>query len=223
VAFDELIERLYGLPLAEFTRARDLAARELRKAGEREDAERVKALRKPTAAAAAANRLVREHRAEVEAFLGAAAALREVQLAGGGDLGSATERERKALEWLLRAGGDAVRQTLLAAAVDEAAARELLAGRLERELELRGFGTLLAQAKPVAAKRASAGRTGRQAKRPDDRAALAELRAAKEALASAESQERQAVRRLTQTRSAVEHARASVEEAQSALERLHGR
>ena len=70
---DETIDRLYGLPLAEFTGARNAAASELRKAGRREAADQVKALRKPTAAAAAVNRLVREHRSEVEQFLRAAA------------------------------------------------------------------------------------------------------------------------------------------------------
>src|SRR5205085_3763976 len=128
-----IIDRLYGLPLEEFTRARNEAAAELRQAGSRADAERVKALRKPTAAAAAVNRLVREHRAEVEAFLDAAAGLRDAQFGGQGDLASATRRERDALGRLIRIAGDAVRQTLQAAAVDDEAARALLEGRLERE------------------------------------------------------------------------------------------
>src|SRR2546421_685211 len=77
VAADEIIDGLYGLPLGEFTRARNEAAGELRRAGRREEAEQVKALRKPTVAAAAVNLLVREHRREVEEFLGAAATLRD--------------------------------------------------------------------------------------------------------------------------------------------------
>jgi hypothetical protein len=217
VAADEIIELLYGLPLGEFTRARDEAASGLRKAGKREDADRVKALRKPTVAAAAVNRLVREQRREVETFLSAAAVLREAQFAGKGNLASATRREREALDQLIRAGGDAVRQSLLAAAVDEGAARELLEGRLERELEPRGFGTLLAhQPKPVAAKR-----TLPEPRKPDDRAARTKLRKAKEATAAAESQEQQAQRQWAQTQRELEKARAAVEKAQRDLDRLH--
>ena len=153
---DEIIDRLYGLPLAEFTAARNEAARELRKAGEREAAERVKALRKPTAAAGAVNRLVREQRSEVEQFLRTAAELRDVQLSGRGDLGAAKRREHEKLERLTGIGGEAVRQTLLAAAVDDDAAQRLLEARLEHELEPRGFGTLLEHAPPAALRPAGA-------------------------------------------------------------------
>jgi hypothetical protein len=145
---EEIIDRLYGLPPGEFTRARNEAAGELRKAGQREAAERVKTLRKPTAVAAAVNRLVREHRGAVEKFLSAAATLRDVQLSGTGSLAGAVKRERAEVEGLIRIGGEAVRQTLLAAAADDDAAQQLLEARLVRELEPRGFGTLLAHARP---------------------------------------------------------------------------
>lgn len=72
---DEIADRLYALPPEEFTAARNQAERELRKRGEREQADRVKALRKPNAAAGAVNQLVHSHHAEVEAFLQAAARL----------------------------------------------------------------------------------------------------------------------------------------------------
>jgi len=62
VSTDEIADRLYALPLEEFTQARNDAANDLRKAGRRDEAEEIKALRKPTAAAGAVNRLVREHR-----------------------------------------------------------------------------------------------------------------------------------------------------------------
>src|SRR5262249_51149563 len=58
VTVDEIIDQLYGLPLGEFTAARNEAAAEL----SGDEAKRVKALRKPTGAAAAVNRLVRDHR-----------------------------------------------------------------------------------------------------------------------------------------------------------------
>lgn len=62
----EIIDRLYALPFDEFTWERNQAERELRRAGQREQAEQAKTVRKPTAAAAAANHLVRAHRAQVE-------------------------------------------------------------------------------------------------------------------------------------------------------------
>src|SRR5438105_2846821 len=183
---NEIADRLYALPIRDFTRARNEAAAELRKAGRREEADEVKALRKPTAAAGAVNRLVREHRDEVEEYLAAATALRDAQVAGKGDVAAATKRERELLGRLVRLAGDQVRQTLQAAAVDDEAAEALRRGRLERELEPRGFGTLLAHAKPPPAKPKSA------KPKPDDRAARKRLQEANDALAAARSEERQA-------------------------------
>jgi hypothetical protein len=239
IAGMETIDRLYGLPLAEFTLARDQAARELREAGQREDAARVKALRKPTVAAAAVNRLVREHRGEVERFLSAAAALRDSQFSGRGDLAAARKKEREALGRLTALGGEAVRQSLLAAAVDDDAARQLLEARLDRELEPRGFGTLSAYAPPAAPKpseaadaaapRARPATPGDKpvAKKPDDdaqaaaaqrtAAARAKLRDAKTALAAAETEERRARRHWDQTQRELEKAQAAVDKAQRDL------
>ena len=96
MSVDEIADRLYALSPEEFTQARNQAERELRKAREKEQADRVKALRKPTATAAAVNRLVREHRPEVDAFLAAAAGLRDAQFAGKGDIAQAAAAQREA-------------------------------------------------------------------------------------------------------------------------------
>jgi len=206
---DEIIDRLYGLPPAEFTKARNEAVAEL--GGE--DRERVKALRKPTAAAAAVNQLVREHRADIETFLAASASLRDAQVAGKGSLEDATKKQRDALARLVKAGGDAVRQSLLAAAVDEDAANELLAGRLERELEPRGFGTLLSHVTP----------SPRQARpkkpKPEDREARAKLNEAKQELSAAEAEERQAHRRWEQAQHELDKARIAFENAERRWQR----
>jgi hypothetical protein len=228
VTADEIIDQLYGLPLAQFTQARNQAASELRRAGRRTEADQVKALRKPSAAAASVNRLVREHRREVEAFLHAAAILRDAQFAGKGDLQEATKDEREALERLTRAGGEPVRQSLLAAAVDEQAARELLAGRLEHQLDPRGFGTLLAhvrpaEARPTAAPTSNARPTTPAHTKPDDRAARAKLQNAKAALTTAHANERQAQRQLARTQREVEKAQAALNKAQHDLDSLHDR
>ncbi len=228
MTIDEIIDRLYGLPLAEFTRARNAAASELRGAGQRQAADRVKGLPMPTVAAAAVNRLVREHRADVERFLHAAVVLRDAQFAGKGNLAAATKREREELERLTTSGGEAVRQTLLAAAADEDAARQLLEARLVRELEPRGFGTLLAHARPAALKptRPTATQTKPappERKKPDDRAARARLQESKAVLSAAEAQERHARRRWEETQKELEKARAALEEAQQDLDRVRGR
>jgi hypothetical protein len=145
------VDRLYHAPLESFTEARNALASELKKAGRDEDAEAVRALRKPSASAWATNQLARRHLREVDAFLDAAARLRKVQLEGG-DVREATRAERDALERLVRLAGEyaastqlpRVRQTLEAAAVAEDAAAQVRAGRLERELEPGGFGSLVA-------------------------------------------------------------------------------
>jgi hypothetical protein len=228
VTTDEIIDELYGLPLSEFTQARNQAAGELRRAGRGAEADQVKALRKPSVAAAAVNRLVREHRREVEAFLRAAAILRDAQFAGKGDLQAATKDEREALERLTRVGGEPVRQSLLAAAVDEQAARELLAGRLEHQLDPRGFGTLLAhvrpaEARPTAAPTTNAKPTAPAHTKPNDRATRAKLQNAKAALTTAHANKRQAQRHLARTRREVEKAQAALDKARYDLDSLHGR
>jgi len=205
VAIEEIADQLYGLPPGEFTRTRDEAAGELRKAGQREEAERVKALRKPTAAAAAVNRLVRERRSEVERFLQAATALRDAQFSGKGDLAAAITRERDELQRLVGLGGEVVRQTLLAAAADDDAARRLLKGRLERELEPVGFGTLLAYVRPAAEKPA------------DDTEAQTEA-----AISAAETDERSARRRWETAQGELDKARAEIGRAEARLDRARG-
>jgi hypothetical protein len=219
VGVDEIADRLYELPPEEFTQARNEAERELRGAGEREQADQVKALRKPTAAAGAVNRLVRSHRGRVEAYLEAAAELRDAQFAGKGDLAAAAQAEEKALAELVDLGGGSVRPTLQAAAVDDQIARELLAARLVREPEPAGFGTLLAHTKPAAAKAT----TKAAPARPDDKAARAGLQEARKVLASASDEERQARRRWEQTQRALDEAQAAVDKAERELSRLRGR
>jgi DNA-binding phage protein len=214
MAADEIADRLYGLPIEEFTSARNDAAAELRNAGRRDEADEVKALRKPTAAAAAVNRLVREHGDRVEEYLAAAAALRDAQFAGKGDVAAATKLERETLDRLVDLASAEVRQTLQAAAVDDAAAEELRRGRLERELEPRGFGTLLSHAKRAPAKPKPA------KPKPDDRAARAKLQQAKDALTAARSEERQARRQWEEAQGIVARAEAAVEKAQRELESL---
>jgi hypothetical protein len=223
VNVDEITDRLYALPPEEFTRARNQAEGELRKAGKRELADQVKALRKPTAAASTVNQLVRNHRAEVEAFLEAAARLRDAQVAGKGDLAEATQAERVARNELVALGGEQVRATLQAAAVDDGIARDLLAARLVHEPEPAGFGTLLAHAGPASARAPRAKQSSARTARPDEDTANTRLHEAKKILGEVATEERQARRRWEQTQRELEKAQTAVEKAQRELDRLRGR
>jgi hypothetical protein len=223
---DEIADRLYSLPPEEFTRARSEAERELRQAGEREQADQVKGLRKPTAAAAAVNRLVHAHRNHVEVFLRAAASLRDAQVAGKGDIAAAAQAQRAELEQLVKLGGEAVRPTLQAAAVDDNTARELLQGRLVREPEPAGFGTLLTHAEPDTARSAAKAKSGRRrtpgVARPDVSAARTRLQEARKTLRAVEVEERQTQQHWAQVQRELKKAQVAVEKAQRELDRKRG-
>src|SRR4051812_10117795 len=151
------VDHLYALPLEEFTPARDAAAKEIRKAGDKETAARVAKLPKPTPAAWTANQVARAQPELIAALLDAGAALRAAQdaaISGGGAaaLREATLNERHAIDEVMRAavalkpGGkalsramaDRLRTTLHAAAGDPALRSALSAGRLTGEAQAGG-------------------------------------------------------------------------------------
>jgi len=154
-------EDLYGLPLEEFTPARDALAKELKAAGRKEEAAEVKALRKPSLAAWALNRAARDHPDAIEALRSAGADLRQAQQeALSGDAGRLREASRAlsveidrvatlAADALRSAGrpGTAAQQeklasTLRTAAVDDGAGEALARGVLADELGATGFSLL---------------------------------------------------------------------------------
>jgi hypothetical protein len=201
VNLDKELDRLYGLPPGEFTAARDALAKQLKADGAGDGAARVKALRKPTAAASLVNRLARDERMNVRALLTAGERLREAQaklLRGGPPdaVHKAAADERKAIAALLKAvrrdaSGEGVlrrvEETLRAAAVDEEARRLLEQGRLTRELEPVGFG-LSGMSLPakVRRKRPAAPSPKEKKRREDIARAEAELTAAKRRVEQAE-------------------------------------
>ena len=157
------VDDLYGLPFDEFVPARNALARELRKAGKRDEAAEVSALRKPSVAAWAVDQLVRTQRKAVSELFDAGDALRAAQddvLAGRGDgqsLRAAVDRERTAVDALAAAARgllssdghelsptivERVADTLHAAALDDEAREQVREGRLERELRHVGLGVL---------------------------------------------------------------------------------
>jgi hypothetical protein len=157
---DQEVEALYGLPLDEFTKARDALARARAKEQGKEAGAAVKALRKPSLTAWALNQLARGHPGEVEALLEAGDRLRRAQTAAleGGDPDELREAARaeagevQALAGQARAiladagrGGSAAHEdrlaaTLRAAAVDSEAGDLLRRGVLTGDLSPAGFG-----------------------------------------------------------------------------------
>ena len=227
---------VYGLPLEEFTDGRNAVAKELRDRGLAAESDAVKALAKPSVAAWAVNQLSRRRHADLDEFLEAAAAARDAQLGGTADMREAIARQRSALETLVAAardelGGAAsetvtarIRQTLEAAAVDDSAADAVREGRLVKELEPAGFGTLAAHAKPGRAKGRAARRTVSAAEVKKALAdARARLREAEEEHRAALAEERQAHRRWQQTRHDAEQAADRVEKARAALDAIRKR
>jgi hypothetical protein len=162
VSPDKELDRLFALPLDEFTSARNDAVKRLKKAGEDGAAEQVAALSKPSVPVWTINQLARQDKAAVKALLDAATKLRKAQerALGGGDPGAlraAQTDEREAIRDLTQRAGEIleqagrpatravlerIRNTLGAAALADPARSALKAGRLTDELEMSGFDAL---------------------------------------------------------------------------------
>jgi hypothetical protein len=157
--FEHDLDRLYQLPLSEFTPTRDELVKRLRKQGERERAEEIKRLRKPTAAVWLVNQLARERQLDVQRLLKAGESLTNSQAkpaaATSQTFPEARRDEQRALEQLAKGAREIAEsagigssalgkatETLRAASLT-AEGRELLRrGRLTEELEPPGFEAL---------------------------------------------------------------------------------
>jgi hypothetical protein len=234
--FEEAADELYGLPPGDFTRARDARAKELRSDGDRDAANAVKALRKPTVAAWALNQLSRQRGGDLDELLSAGEELRAAQeeLLGGGDRSAFQEVAARERELVARLTADTTRlaseagergaglrekvaETLHAAALDEETAEELRAGRLVKEREaIGGFGAAAAAAaEPPAGARRRAPAASSRPKRKQGRsgAASADKSAAKQRLTVARTDERHARRELEAAERAVQNAQERAEAA----------
>jgi hypothetical protein len=153
------LERLFELPPADFTAARNDLARRLKQAGRSDAAAHVQALRKPTIPVWTINQLARRQPADIEALIAAGDELRAAQeaaLAGGERerLRAATAAEREAMRTLTERAHELltsaeqrptpavlerVAATLRTAALDQRGRELLAAGMLVEELESAGF------------------------------------------------------------------------------------
>jgi hypothetical protein len=151
MSLEEELDRLYALPLNEFTAARDELAKRLRADGERDLADEVKGLRKPTVAVWLVNQLAREREMDVKRLLKAGEALGKAQASAKG-FAEARSDEQHALERLASAAreagvgpqaADRAIQTLRAASLTDEGRDLLKRGRLTEELEPPGFEALV--------------------------------------------------------------------------------
>lgn len=231
----DAIDRLYALPLDEFTAERDELAARLRSDGDRDRAAEVKRLRKPGVAAWALNQVRWSNSEQVDELIRAGQRLRDAQeklLSGGGReaLDSAAEDERRLVSELARhaerelvAAGRSVssaveerlRDTLRAVATDDEAREALSAGRLLRDYTPSGLGGLLASQAGAAA--AGDNATGKRARQLEERIeqARTKQRELEEEASQAARALRQAKREATAAASALERAEAADEQADS--------
>ena len=234
MASDDEVDRLYGLPLEEFTAARNKLAAALKNEGKTEEADEVKNLRKPSISAWAVNQLARKERMQVRSLVTSADRLRKAQeglLRGGAadELRASVERQREVVGALVRrakeilreaehpateATLERIRETLTAVAGNEEGARLVEQGRLETDLDPAGFGPMTAAA-PAKKKRDD--RSDRKAKVERAKKELDELRAD---LREREEEARRAAQETAKADRAAKAAKAAADKAQAALERL---
>ena len=160
-AVDRAADELYGLPLDEFVPRRDALVRELRSAGQKDDAEMIKRMPKPSAPAWVVNQLSRTEPDDMRALMEAGDELRRTQEwllrreADPTDLRSAVEAERAAVGRLVRMGAailtaagrpprgdilERVGETLHAATADPALRAEVERGRVSKDQAAVGLG-----------------------------------------------------------------------------------
>ena len=229
-----MAEDLYALPLDEFTAARNKLAKELAKEGDKEEANRVKALPKPSAPAWLVNQLVRREKKAAKDLLRAGERLRDAQekaLGGGGrsPMEKAIAAEREAVQTLVDAAQkisdedgakvsganlDRVRQTLHAVSLDDEVREAFESGELVSDHEATGIDALALMA--TSPKKGS-GRKGKAKK--DDAAARKRLRAAEEEEQRIESELDAAQRELVAARERVSRLEGHLSRAQKATAR----
>jgi hypothetical protein len=169
-AADEEIDRLYGLPLDEFTRARDELARHVRQEGDGALAAEIKQLPKPSLPAWVVNQLARQRELDVQRLVKAGERLADAQAeairAQSGDAFLDARRDqRQALEALSAgareilvdagrsaAAADRVLATLRAGSLTADGRALLKSGRLTEELEPPGFEALAGLEVPAASR-----------------------------------------------------------------------
>lgn len=229
-AVDGAADELYALDPAGFTKARDERANLARDAGDRNAADAIRRLRKPSTSAWLVNMLVRRHPDELAELAELGTALRSAQAELAGDeLLRLTEQRRTLIAHLTRltrtVAGELghrasetviqqVEQAFSAALVDERAAADVASGRLTKPPQTDApFGLV-----------APTGHSPRTTKKPAQSKPSGELTRAKaaladarRALADAEAEARQRERAAAEAAASLRAANKRVEERAAAV------
>src|SRR5918912_1820911 len=173
---EQEVDRLYDLPLDEFTAARNELARRLKREGDADAAEQVRGLAKPSVAAWAVNQLARHEAEAVRSLLNVAARVRSAQersLKGeraADELRAAQAEEREVIRDLTQRAGELLREAerpasgttlekvsslLRAAAVAEPSRTLLREGRVSGDVEVSGFDAFAGLQVPGRGRRAA--------------------------------------------------------------------
>lgn len=239
----DLVDRanaLYVLPLDRFTEARNAAAKEAAKNGDRDLAAALRSLPKPSSSAWLVNVLVGRRRDEVEQVLELGVSLKEAQAsldrAQLHALGQQRQRllaavARQSLDAATEVGHDVgpaalpgVEQTLRAALADAAAAAAVLSGRLVRTLEATGWdpvdldGAVAGPFTPPAVEGDAAG-TGPEGAAPPPKGRAGQAAAEHPSAQASRHRRKEAEARLTKAR----EARAAAEEVAATIGRTSQR
>jgi hypothetical protein len=194
------VDELYRLPLSEFTAARNDLARKLKAEGRTEEADEVKALRKPTVAIWLVNRLAQERELDVQRLRKAGETLAQATAGRSSDefleaqheqhralarLGDAA-RELASREGVGAVASDRALETLRAASLTEEGRELLKGGTVTEELEPPGFEALAGLVGPAPPKK-------KAAPAKDDRAVRRQaLKEARERLRERQAEQREA-------------------------------
>lgn len=232
-----MADELYGLPPSEFTATRNQRAKQARADGDRELAEQIKRLDRPTTSAWLVNQVARQLADHLAPLIDLGRELREATAnISGEELRTLTRQRHELVHALVqqarRLGSEhgtkvsdtvaaEVQQTLDASLADPEVAEAVLSGRLTQAAEYAGFG------EPTGADRARPSRRTQSRRRPTREPdakvtdlALRRRQAAEQALAEAEDKLQSA--RSDQESAAVAHenAHSEQESAEQRVERL---
>lgn len=229
------VDELFKLPLAEFIGARNELAARLKKSGQANDSNLVKALAKPSVSAWTVNQLYWHHRAAFDKLLAAGQRLRGKVT----NMRGALDARQQALlhladlaTSLLRDAGHNPTQDMIRRVTTTLEALSALSdgptlGRLTQDVDPPGFESLASFSLSAGALKATkepARVTALQAAREEETrqakiaAAKASLQAAKKSLAEANSEAKQADKQLREAEEQFKQARADAAEAARTVE-----
>lgn len=240
VNLESTLDELYALRPGEFTAVRNQRAAEARRAGDRELAERIRGLRRPTVSAWAGNMLVRREPDKVRPLIHLGEGLREAHRNLDGEqlrelgrqqhllVGALAREARQLAKEEGQPVGEAalheIEATLHAVLADPEAARQWAAGHLDRPLSAPvGFTGLEADAgaavRPGRPPEPASGPPPKPAPRPQEDA----VGRRREKLDRARQEAKEAERQACEREQAHEQAAAALEGSQAALDGIDER